>query len=292
MTNYTPAHGDKLKFECTLCGNCCRNVNVPVTMDEAKKISETLNRASASLFEVVGYIGEGGERQQYMSMRRKKNGENFECQFLVDNKCSIHELGIKPANCQHVPYSLIDEHEAKDWYENERVKAEVDAGGRKVYFSSLEACPGIGKGDKIQKDQLVKEMVEQQNKLVVTSKLIAKGQILVTEKDREMVSRMRQIGVKCGQFDSHQGFSFAVYPPQFFEEIHRDKLVECVKEAKGFEGLFRISILKEGEERGILVGYLKNYKEPQFVDRFAKLKDLDHRFGVIDLDKGEYTLLF
>jgi len=292
---YIPAKAEKLNFECQLCGECCRNNVVPVTIDEVKNISNATKRPASNLFFKATHEY-GPINQNYLHLRRKKAGDSLCCIFLHDNNCLLHELNLKPVNCRHVPYALIEEHEVKDWSEADKDECRVEAslGGMPctVYFAVLESCKGTGKGEEIDSESLKDELVEQQRALVETSSKLDEGIGLTTEHDdkflnfgRELISRKGAAGKATKE---ENVFSFMVHPKELIDKISKEKILGCVLDSgHGENAVFRFSILENGVA-GILCGYLEDYEKEEILDRMKAKEDEYPPYGVIDLGKDEY----
>jgi len=77
------------KFNCQMCGNCCRLRIISVTDDDIKRISEK------------GYKDFYAKKGNEYWMKRVKG----RCIFLKDDKCSIYE--IRPEICRKFPFFNI-----------------------------------------------------------------------------------------------------------------------------------------------------------------------------------------
>ncbi len=117
-----PWFGEGLRFECTQCGNCCRNhgayANVYLGERDIRAISEHL----------------GLSRQRFLARYCREEGgwitlrmDQPACPFLrEDQRCGIYS--VRPKQCATWPF----------WKENlERAAWEGEVS---------EDCPGIGRG--------------------------------------------------------------------------------------------------------------------------------------------------
>jgi uncharacterized protein len=77
-------------LECEGCGRCCRELSggVKVTFDEAKRIADYLAISNKDFYKTVK------KHADYCVMAQP-------CQFLKDNRCSIH--AVKPNICLSYP---------------------------------------------------------------------------------------------------------------------------------------------------------------------------------------------
>ena len=101
-------HDDEFHFECSLCGECCRDVEHSVMLEPY------------DLFRIAGYLKQRGQKvsgieqiiSEYADVRLlgdseypvfllKTQGQRNACVFLHDGRCSIHEA--KPRACRLYP---------------------------------------------------------------------------------------------------------------------------------------------------------------------------------------------
>lgn len=105
-----------LKFRCTGCGNCCKDVIVPVTSEDVQRIKRGTGQASEEIVEYYdsSEIDTGSRDPGWIKMRagrrilglKKKRGA---CQYLKDDRCTIYEH--RPVTCRRYPFNLaLDEH--------------------------------------------------------------------------------------------------------------------------------------------------------------------------------------
>lgn len=125
------------QFECVQCGECCRSRNVPVTMEDIKRLS--------------GY-GDPGEflvifDERKLVLERRK--WDFGCVFLDDTRCTVQKE--KPLVCQLYPVCISD-------------KPLIDTGepvhlkdGMDMYVYVDCSCKGVGRGKKLDLEK-IKEM--------------------------------------------------------------------------------------------------------------------------------------
>jgi Fe-S-cluster containining protein len=296
--NYIPATGEKLKFQCTQCGDCCRNHIITVTIHKAVEIAEKTKR---SLNNIIFNFKEdiGADDHCYMSMRRKITDTGIECLFLKNNLCTLHTLepGLKPENCKHVPYNLITEEDTGKWSDEKkdecRYKAKVYDLDKTVFLSVLESCPGIGKGKEINKETLQTEMAKDEENLLKTSVAIKERLIPVTTKDQEMVQWGKAILTGKGKFVEGD-FSFIINPVEYADKIDSKKIADCIK--KGIDkklvkedSVFRFSIL-DGEEKGMLLGLYGKNSEKKIKEKVSE-KGQMHQHGFYDITNSECSCL-
>ena len=111
-----------LRFECTLCGNCCRNhgayTYVYLAEADVEAIAVHLRLSRAAFLERYCRLEDG-----WVSLRM----DEPQCPFLEEsNRCAIYP--VRPKQCKTWPF----------WDEN--LKRAAWEGPVK------ECCPGIGKG--------------------------------------------------------------------------------------------------------------------------------------------------
>lgn len=134
--NWPPEDG--LRFECTMCGNCCRSKldepyrYVTITKPDVERLRRFGFKLSASITKkfrgrtVLKLVEQDGERR---------------CPFLAeDNKCSIHEM--RPEQCRAFP-----------WHGNvlESMESWEACGTR---------CEGIGRGELIPLAEIRKQAAD------------------------------------------------------------------------------------------------------------------------------------
>ena len=109
-----------LKFECILCGECCRlpNGRIEISKAESEAIANSLD---LDLYEF---------RESYCENDNNiliiKENENHECLFLLEKRCTIYDF--RPLQCRTFPF----------WPEN--LKSKYRWKLVKLY------CPGIDDG--------------------------------------------------------------------------------------------------------------------------------------------------
>jgi Fe-S-cluster containining protein len=100
-----------LKFRCTSCGNCCRDLRVPLTHADLRRLVDATNRDASQLVDwlqpdAVDMTGEPGSwvlldhaaRRALMTLARGDTG----CRFLGENDgCGVYEA--RPASCRLYP---------------------------------------------------------------------------------------------------------------------------------------------------------------------------------------------
>lgn len=94
-----PWYKDGLKFKCTQCGKCCTGSSGFVWVSE----SEVAGMAAALKMDVSLFKRKFIRvRNQKLALVEKKNGDNFDCVFLKDNKCQVYMA--RPVQCRTYPW--------------------------------------------------------------------------------------------------------------------------------------------------------------------------------------------
>lgn len=122
-------HPRDVHFQCQRCGLCCRDTetrtrHILLLGAEARRISKHTSKPIRGFAAQI----EGSEPYGY---EMKKTPEKGKCVFLNGNTCAIYTL--RPLICRFYPFQL-------------RMGK-----NRKHYFLHTEECPGIGKGEGLQK---------------------------------------------------------------------------------------------------------------------------------------------
>jgi Fe-S-cluster containining protein len=118
-----------MRFQCTRCALCCgdtenRSRHILLLREDA----ETISRASSKPVEI--FATESRNSEPYVYEMRKTGGEG-KCFFLEGRNCSVY--GLRPLICRFYPFELV------------RMKD-----GKHRFFSTQE-CPGIGKGNRLER---------------------------------------------------------------------------------------------------------------------------------------------
>lgn len=115
-----PWYRDGLKFECTLCGRCCRCDPgiVWLSAEECRRIADFLNVQEDMLIRDFLIECEHG-----FVMREKID---MSCIMLQGNRCSIYP--VRPLQCRSYPF----------WPEILK--------SRESWLSEAARCPGINRG--------------------------------------------------------------------------------------------------------------------------------------------------
>lgn len=107
------------RFECTLCGACCRRPGIVVIAeDELTAIAEHENTTTETLIDTCQLEPRSGE--WWIRLRGRV------CPFLVNDRCSIQS--VKPRQCATYPF----------WPEILQ--------NDETWSAEAEHCPGIGEG--------------------------------------------------------------------------------------------------------------------------------------------------
>ncbi len=94
-----PWYKDGLKFKCTQCGKCCTGSSGFVWVSEG----EVAGMAAALKMDVSLFKRKFIRvRNQKLALVEKKNGDNFDCVFLKDNKCQVYRA--RPVQCRTYPW--------------------------------------------------------------------------------------------------------------------------------------------------------------------------------------------
>ncbi len=116
------------RFQCQVCGECCKNRWVPLTLRDILQINEKTPAEDVLLI--------WNNKKLVIDRREWDNG----CVFLHDTKCKIHK--IKPLLCRLYPIAFSEipilEKNVPYYLKN----------GKEVYLYVDESCKGIGKGKK------------------------------------------------------------------------------------------------------------------------------------------------
>ena len=101
-----------LRFRCTSCANCCRDMHVPVTDADVRRLMEFTGRRASELVgfytqEHVGHLpgGKGWIKTRpgrvFMGLRQQPDGS---CVHLQENRCAVYEA--RPVTCRVFPFNL------------------------------------------------------------------------------------------------------------------------------------------------------------------------------------------
>jgi Fe-S-cluster containining protein len=118
---------DKIRFRCTLCGACCRNVKetVPVDCKDAFYLTKHLRDLGMDIYCVDQFLEQYAEPALldecgFFVYFLKSVGKDNACIFLKDNRCSVQE--VKPLACKLYPF-MVDPNESGNFrylYSRER----------------------------------------------------------------------------------------------------------------------------------------------------------------------------
>jgi len=99
---------DEINFECSCCGECCRNVELSVMLEpyDLYRTARYLRGTDASINGIEDVITKYAEikmlgNTNFPIFMLKTRGQKKECVFLKGGRCSIHEA--KPRACQLYP---------------------------------------------------------------------------------------------------------------------------------------------------------------------------------------------
>lgn len=138
---------DRIQFECTKCGACCREeaLLVTITARDIARISMGLDLDSNEVIKAFDFYIVSGLKSPkglrdipalntehgpaYVALKKMENGD---CVFLKDNLCMIHT--IRPVVCMSFPFVFWDDGDAKTW----------------GLSAMKEICPGLGNGPEVE----------------------------------------------------------------------------------------------------------------------------------------------
>ena len=151
------------RFECVQCGECCRSRNVPVTMEDIKRLSKFRDpKEFLIIFD---------ERKLVLERREWDLG----CSFLDDTRCIVQ--GEKPLVCQLYPVCVSDNPLLE---EGEPVRLK-DGADMYVYVDS--SCKGVGHGNQIDFEEVREKVFLLRNEMFATDLGALVGWYIENEKD-------------------------------------------------------------------------------------------------------------
>jgi Fe-S-cluster containining protein len=142
---------DRIQFECTKCGACCRedSLLVTVTGRDIVRISIGLTLGPNEVIRALDfYLVSGIESPEglrdfptvntekgpaYIALKKMENGD---CVFLKDNLCMIHL--IRPSVCMSFPFVFSNNDDDTTW----------------GLSAKKQICPGLGSGPEIRVSEL------------------------------------------------------------------------------------------------------------------------------------------
>ncbi len=90
------------RFVCNRCGACCKERDVPLTLDDIFRLSEFMGMMPDVFFdEYCDEVAKGANNIALPFLKR--DGES--CCFLDENICRVHF--VKPTACEHMPSTLF-----------------------------------------------------------------------------------------------------------------------------------------------------------------------------------------
>lgn len=99
------AHGLlRLRFGCSGCGRCCRDLHVPLTLADARRLP-----ASAVAWRAPHEVDMTGEPESFVILPEGRRVMMLArvggvCVFLRDDRCSVHAQ--RPAACRLYPFDV------------------------------------------------------------------------------------------------------------------------------------------------------------------------------------------
>lgn len=136
------------RFQCLQCGECCRSRNVPVTMEDIKRLSKVKDpKEFLVIFD---------ERKLVLDRREWDAG----CVFLDDQCCSVQKE--KPVICRLYPVCVSDKRLIEGG-EPVRLKDGTD-----MYVYVDSSCKGIGEGEQLDLEEIREEALIVRMQMVAT----------------------------------------------------------------------------------------------------------------------------
>jgi Fe-S-cluster containining protein len=138
---------ERIRFECTKCGACCREPSLLVTVTgrDIARISTGLGLPAHEVLRALDFyimredeVPEGlrdipsvatEQGPAYMALKKLENGD---CVFLKDDLCMIHP--IRPMVCMSFPFVFKDTDNELKW----------------GLSAMKEICPGLGTGPEVE----------------------------------------------------------------------------------------------------------------------------------------------
>jgi len=145
------AFEEGVRFGCTQCGECCTRLksDIALSHDDVTRISRHLGLSVQTFVRdhgvhFVAVIRQPGRALELplVALRVPKSGR---CVFLDGSgRCSIHE--VKPFLCSHSPFM-----------------AYVAEGAPSVWQEAVSYCPGVGRGDRYDREQIARSLGEERD---------------------------------------------------------------------------------------------------------------------------------
>jgi uncharacterized protein len=121
----------KIPFKCTLCGNCCRNLEVVLTSFDILEASRFLKMSSLQFCKQ--YVAFHTGSNSHLPIAMLEQIQHGACAFLKDRKCSIHPS--RPGVCRLYPLGKVTRCDLKKGTSED------------IYFMQKhQKCPGINSG--------------------------------------------------------------------------------------------------------------------------------------------------
>jgi Fe-S-cluster containining protein len=122
-------HPTRLCFHCTKCGICCGDTkektrHIILLKTEAEQIAKTTLQPISNFAVKIK-----GKTPYSYEMKKRENGK---CVFLENNRCTVYSL--RPLICRFYPFEL------------------KFSNSKKFKFLYTEECPGLNKGQPLNKD--------------------------------------------------------------------------------------------------------------------------------------------
>lgn len=149
------------KYECKMCGKCCKNVPCELVPDDLPKLLKRFDMSFKEFFKnyliaIPCSTGDKADIILRLSPVRQKNGKRYnvyledenymneidrggECIFLKDNKCVIHDikpLGGRIMKCSNMTGGLTLQLTSSQyfvyWYNNQQIYYELSSEVEKI----------------------------------------------------------------------------------------------------------------------------------------------------------------
>lgn len=130
-------YAEGLKFQCTMCGNCCTGPSgeIPLLVKDSRKLAKHIGLSHREFQRRYTTISLYGRKRVLKMKPTPDNDGSSDCIFLDRNRirgkavCSVHSA--KPLQCQAWPFwpSILESEE--------------------TWKATGEHCPGINRGDQV-----------------------------------------------------------------------------------------------------------------------------------------------
>ncbi len=138
--------GPRIRFRCTLCGECCKRYWIPVTLDDVARIARYTGLDPEEFTALFHKDMTSGwdypeirlrDGRYYLILKKNLDGSCVFNRYVRGNLiCEVHE--VKPYVCRFYPFVY--------WIDGDVVKFGVNE-------KALGYCPGIGRGTYVSFDR-------------------------------------------------------------------------------------------------------------------------------------------